>query len=67
MIPCDLESFYLSLVDYGRALAPAFLYQQLSISSLLLNLGAPTRQSGNERGASVELRSCAVLQEPTCW
>ncbi len=31
MIPYDLESFYLALVLYGRASAPAFLYQQLAI------------------------------------
>lgn len=30
-IPYDLESFYLSLVIYGRASAPAFLYQQLAV------------------------------------
>lgn len=30
-IPYDLESFYLSLMFYGRASAPPFLYQQLEI------------------------------------
>lgn len=30
-IPYDLESFYLSLMFYGRASAPPFLYQQLDI------------------------------------
>lgn len=28
-LPYDLESFYISLLFYGRASAPAFLYQQL--------------------------------------
>lgn len=30
-IPYDLSSFYLSLMFYGRASAPSFLYQQLEI------------------------------------
>jgi hypothetical protein len=30
-IPYDLESFYMSLMFYGRASAPSFLYQQLDI------------------------------------
>ncbi|MCD5974927.1 hypothetical protein [Pseudomonas quasicaspiana] len=30
-IPYDLESFYLSLMFYGRASAPPFLYRQLDI------------------------------------
>ncbi|MBC3952518.1 hypothetical protein [Pseudomonas folii] len=32
-IPYDLESFYLSLMFYGRASAPPFLYQQLDIEA----------------------------------
>lgn len=31
LIPYDLSSFYLSLMFYGRASAPSFLYQQLDI------------------------------------
>lgn len=30
IVPYDLESFYTSLLFYGRASAPAFLYQQLA-------------------------------------
>lgn len=30
ILPYDLESFYISLLFYGRASAPAFLYQQLA-------------------------------------